>query len=475
MTEYIAACLPEIIISVFICINLLGALFFNKNLYKWSKWITLVGIVIALCSTIYLQIEPEILVFDDTFLTNVYTVFFKILILISAFFLTLLSRNLIREKRDKAFEYFSVFLSAVLFSMCAVSSVNFLTLFVSIEAFGLCNYLLLVFNKKNDIKRLTFGYFVQNAIYSAIFLMGLSFVYGMCANFDFIQVSACFAQNPSQVLLSFSLILMLCGLLFKLGVVPFSSWISAPFEGANAPIAAFLSTVPVVMGFGILARLLMMFLNFTFSIKLILAFVSVATIIFGSLSAIRQENLKRLMANSMSLQSGIMLLGLCVFSVYSLSGVLFYLFCYLFANIGAWAAIILLDNSIPVLKLEKLNGLLYHRPYYVVAFTIILIALAGLAPTCGFVAKLYLFSAVARSGVVFLPFLLIALLAIVIMIYAYWRVIRAMFKRIKTKVNIDTQVISQKYILYACALVTIFICIFADQIIRLCQLVAYYM
>ena len=104
-----------------------------------------------------------------------------------------------------------------------------------------------------------------------------------------------------------------------------------------------------------------------------------------------------------------------------------------------------------------------------------LIALAGLAPTCGFVAKMYIFSAVARSGFIFLPFLITALLASVILIYGYWRIIRAMFRRIETDIVIDTSVISSKFILYACAAATVIICLFADKLIRFCQLVAYYM
>lgn len=219
----------------------------------------------------------------------------------------------------------------------------------------------------------------------------------------------------------------------------------------------------------------MIFLNYTFTMKIVLAGIAVITIMFGSLSMIRQENLKRLMAYSMSVHSGIMLLGLCVFSVYSLSSVLFYLFCYVFINTGAWAAIILLYNSAKLENLEDLKGIIYHRPYYVIAFTVILIALAGIAPTCGFVAKLYIFSAVARSGFIFLPFLLIALLSSVILIYGYWRIIRAMFRRITTEIEIDTHVISSKFILYACVAATVGIYVFSDKIIQLCQLVAYYM
>lgn len=475
MSEILTAYLPEFVVIIFIAINLIGALFFSTHLYKLSKWITLFGIVLAICSTFYLQIEPEVFAFNNTFLTNIYTVFFKILILISGFFLTLLSRNMIREKRDRAFEYFSVFLSGILFAMCAVSAVNFIVLFVSLEALGLSCYLLLSLNKNPNAKQLTFGYLVQGAVVSSLFLAGLSLIYGMCAEFDFDKISLYFSQNQPQILLTFALILVLCSLMFKLGLVPFSSWLPDTFEGANYPIGAYMSSIPVLAGFGVLSRILMTFLNYTFTVKIVLAFIGVVTILFGSLSAIRQENLKRLMAYSMSVQSGIMLLGLCVFSVYSLSSVLFYLFCYVFVNTGAWAAIILLFNSAKLENLEELKGIIYHRPYYVIAFTVVLIALAGIAPTCGFVAKLYVFSAVARSGFVFLPFLLMALLASVIMIYGYWRIIRAMFRRIETEIVIDTHVISSKFILYACAAATVVICVFADKIIRLCQLVAYYM
>ena len=480
MSEIIEAYLPEFIITIFIVINIFASLFWGKYLYKLSKWVTLLGIVLALASTFYLQIEPEAHAFNNTFLTNIYTVFFKILILISSFFLTLLSRNMIREKRDRAYEYFTVFLSGVLFAMCAVSAIDFISLFVSLEALGLSCYLLLSLNKNPNAKQLTFGYLVQSAVVSSLFLFGLSVIYGMCGHFDFEHIAIYFANLSStmgqpQIILTFSLVLMICTFLFKLGLVPFSSWLPDTFEGASYPIGAYMSGIPVLACFAVVSRILMIFLNYTFTMKIVLAGIAVITIMFGSLSMIRQENLKRLMAYSMSVHSGIMLLGLCVFSVYSLSSVLFYLFCYVFINTGAWAAIILLYNSAKLENLEDLKGIIYHRPYYVIAFTVILIALAGIAPTCGFVAKLYIFSAVARSGFIFLPFLLIALLSSVILIYGYWRIIRAMFRRITTEIEIDTHVISSKFILYACVAATVGIYVFSDKIIQLCQLVAYYM
>lgn len=476
-SSLVSTYLPEFILVIFIVINLIASLFFNTSLYKMSKWITLLGIVLALCSTIYLQIEPETVAFGGAFLTNIYTIFFKLLILVCGFFLTLLSRNMIREKRDRAFEYFSVFLSGLLFAMCTVSTTDFLSLFLTIEALSLSCYLLLSFNKGPNAKQLTFGYLVQSVVVSSFFLFGLSMIYGLSSSVSFDGISTFFlnSQSQPQLILTFSFILLICTFLFKLGIVPFSSWLADTFQGANAPICAYMSCVPVLACFGIFPKILMLFMGYTFTIKIILAFLSVVTILLSSLSAIRQDNLKRLMAYSMSIQSGIMLLGLCVFSVYSLSGVLFYLFCYIFANIGIWCGITLLSDSGKIENIDGLIGLIYHRPYFVISLSFVLIALAGLAPTSGFVAKLYIFSAVARSGFIFLPFLLVALVSTVIAIYAYWRIIRGMFRRVKTDIIVDTNIISSKFILYACCCATVFISVFADKLIRLCQLAAYYM
>lgn len=480
MSEVLSACFPEFIILIFIVLNLLGTIFLGTHLYKLSKWTTLLGIVLALVSTFYLQIEPEIYVLGGSFLTNTYTVFFKILILLVGFFLTLLSKNLLRENRDKAFPYFTVLLTGLFFSMCAISSVNLKWLLCVIVALGLINISMFFFNKQYVFKYLAFEYLSQYLLISLLFILGIYGIYSVCGSLQFEQISSFLLNtvlfdNFSQIILVSSVVLIISSLLFNLGVSPFSSWVSSVFSKSDAPICVYLSIIPIIVSFGVLARLLMLFLNYAVALKVILAFLAVVTILLNSLAATRAVTLKYLMARSMSVQSGIMLLGLCAFSVYSLSSVLFYLFCYVFVNIGVWAAIILLYDSENSDKLEDLYGVIYHRPYYVVSFTILLFCLAGLAPTCGFVAKLYIFSAVARSGMIYLPFLMVALLATVVMLYAYWRVVRSLFKRVDTTIAIDTHLLSSKFILYCCTIFCIVVCFYSDQLIYLCQLVAYYM
>lgn len=128
--------------------------------------------------------------------------------------------------------------------------------------------------------------------------------------------------------------------------------------------------------------------------KIILAGFAVLSIAYGTFGAIRQTNIKRLYGYSSIAHSGFMLLGLSVLSVYGLSTVLFYLFAYVFMNMGIWTASVTFNTSCQSDEIADYKGLLYNRPYYAIAFTICLVSLSGLPPTSGFLAKLYLFSAV---------------------------------------------------------------------------------
>ena len=252
----------------------------------------------------------------------------------------------------------------------------------------------------------------------------------------------------------------MCTMFFKLGLVPFSSWLPDTFEGASYPIGAYMSSIPVLACFAVLSRILMTFLHYTYTIKIVLALIAVITIFLGSLSLIRQENLKKNYGLFYECAIGYNTARVVrIFRIQPFKCIVLFVLLSFCKYRCVGKAIILLYNSAKLENLDELKGVIYHRPYYVIAFTVILIALAGLAPTCGFVAKMYIFSAVARSGFIFLPFLITALLASVILIYGYWRIIRAMFRRIETDIVIDTSVISSKFILYACAAATVIICL----------------
>ncbi len=466
--------LQELVLIIFIVINIILSLFFSKRFYKLTKWTTIVALILSIIASIFIQLSPNYFSFSNAFLSNIFTVFFKNLILISVFFVVLLSRNMIKQKRNKAFEFFTLLIGATLGAMCVVSSNDFISAFISLETLGICCYLLTAFNRNYKSREAGFKYLVYGTAASAVFLLGVSYLYGSCSTVNFSLINDYYLEHSPTLIYTVACFLIASGIMFKIGCVPFSNWVPDVYEGATYPVGTFLSLVPKLAGFALLARLMVFVFAFSPIVKVILAVLAVISILQGSLGAIRQTNIKRLYGYSSIAHSGFMLLGLSVLSVYGLSTVLFYLFCYVFMNIGLWTASIIFNNSYKSDEISDYKGILYNRPYYAIAFTTCLVSLSGLPPTSGFLSKLYLFSAVSRAGMVYIPALVLALLLSVVGLFFYFNLIKVVFEKSSTTPNIDTNLISSKFILYVCAFVTVLLCFFAEKLIQLCQLVAYY-
>lgn len=468
------AFLPEVVILISIFVLLILSMIVPKRMFKISKWVAVAGILTSLSASYLIQIAPNYYAFKNAFLTNGFTVFFENLILISTFIIVLLSRNYVRQIKNRSFEYFALILSATLASMCLVSSNDFLSMFVSLEFLSACCYLLCAFSRNKLAKEAGLKYLIIGSVASAVMLLGVSYLYGVSGSFNFNSINDYFMQYHAGVIFTLGTILTLAGLTFKIGVFPFANWVADVYEGSSYPVGAYLSMIPKIAGFGFLARLLVFVFTFSSAIKLFLALIAVITIFYATYAAIRQSNIKRFLGYSSVAQSGFLVLGLATISVYGFSSVLFYIFCYIFMNLGVWAAVILFHNSCGKDDIASYKGLAYEHPFYVLAFSFCLISLAGLPPTAGFLAKLYLFSSVARAEYIFLPFLFATLLLTVLGVYFYLKPVKIMFEKNDKAVQIDNHLISTKSVLYTCTLVTFVLCFFSDKIIQLCQIMAYY-
>ena len=334
---------------------------------------------------------------------------------------------------------------------------------------------LLAFDKGYPSKEAAFKYIVISSVASAVFLFGVSYLYGITGSLNFSTIYEFFLERNPTLLYSMAAIFIACGLTFKLGVIPFANWILDVYEGASTSVVTFLSIVPKVAMFGILTRLLVFTLSYSFELTVVLVIISVATAIWANCLAIRQTNIKRLLACSSSANAAYVLFAASLVSVFNLSTVLFYLIAYIFMNIGVFAAVIILESSDFSNKLYEFKNFAYKNPVFTVCFATCILGLAGFPITAGFVSKIYLFSAIARSGLVFLPFLIAMMFTIAIAVYYYLRVVKLMFEKSE---NVESQVIPHKtssaiVILYFCAVATIILGIFPSRIIELCQFVAY--
>lgn len=467
--------LPEMMIIVFIFIQIILSMVLDIKFYKLSKWLTVLGIFLATALCTKVQIDPLYYGFKNSILSDNYTLFFKGLILVSSFLIIFLTKKTITTRRDNSFQFNALYLTAILGAMTLVSSNDFLTMYISMETLGFAVLFLIAFEKGFQPKGATFKYLIISAVASSIFLFGVSYLYGITGSINFSTIYEYFLQKNSTLLYSMATIFITCGLAFKLGVIPFANWILDIYESSSTSVVAFLSVVPKVAMFGILARLLVFPLSYSFELTFVLVIIAVATAIWANSLAIRQTNIKRLLACSSSANAAYVLFAASLVSVFNLSTVLFYLIAYIFMNIGVFAAVIILESSEFSNYLYEFKNFAYTNPVFTLCFATCILGLAGFPITAGFISKIYIFSAIVRSGLVFLPFLIIMMLTIVVSVYYYLRVVKFMFEKSD---NIASEVIPHKtssaiVILYFCATITVILGVFPSKIVELCQLMAY--
>lgn len=467
--------LPEITIIFFIFLQIILSMFLDIKRYKLSKWLTVLGIFLATSLCTKVHIDPIYYGFKNAIISDNYTIFFKGLILIASFLIVFLTKRTIMARRDNAFQFNALILTAILASLTLVSANDFLTMFISMETLGFSMFFLIAFDKGPLAKEATLKYLIISAVASSVFLFGVSYLYGIVGSVNFSEIYEYFLEKNPTLLYSMATIFITCGLAFKLGVIPFANWILDIYEGADTSVIAFLSVVPKLALFGILARLLVFPLSYSFELTFVLVIISVITAIWANCLAVRQKNIKKLLACSSSANAAYVLFAASLVSVFNLSTVLFYLVAYMFMNIGVFAAVIILESSEFSNKLHEFKNFAYTNPIFTLCFSTCILGLAGFPITAGFISKLYLFSAIARSGLVFLPFLIIMMLTIVISVYYYLTIVKYMFEKSDT---VASEVIPHKtssaiVILYFCATITIILGVFPSKIVELCQFMAY--
>jgi NADH-quinone oxidoreductase subunit N len=220
------------------------------------------------------------------------------------------------------------------------------------------------------------------------------------------------------------------GFAFKIAAVPFHQWAPDAYEGAPTPVTAFLSVGPKIAGFAVILRVLMTALplslvDLAMDWRTLLMAISVVTMTVGNLTALWQDNIKRMLAYSSIAQAGYILIGVVAASPRGLAAVLVYLAAYAFTNLGAFAAVVAFSNQTNSDAIEDYAGLSTRAPVMALVMIICLLSLAGIPPTAGFIGKLWLFSAAIEQGLIWLA--VVGVINGVISLAYYWRVMRAMY------------------------------------------------
>lgn len=472
INDFFNILLPQACIGFFILLELLMAMFASPRLYNFARMISLFGVCLSIVLLSTVQIEPQCFGFRNSIMSDSYTLLFHFVILLCGFMSILLTKNLLEKSKQNAFTFQAIILTAVLGAMNVVSANDFLTLFISMELLSFPLYFMIAMPKGYYSKEASFKYLITSAVSTGVFLFGVSYIYGLTSSLNFSEIYEIAVSQETSLLYSFSGILIILGLISKLSIFPFANWVVDVYKGSETSVLAFLITIPKLAVFAILCRLIVFPLGTSLELTFVLAIISLVTAFWANTYAIKEKNVKAILACSSAANASYVLLAASLVSVYNLSTVIFYLICYVFMNIAVFAFLNITESNNLGFNVEDFKSLFAKNKGLSIAYAISIIGLAGIPITSGFVAKIYLFSAIAHSGLIFIPFLLILLILTVVALFYYLKLIRPLFE-IEERGNVLKTFFSQNFVLYFMVFITVLIGVYPEKIIELCRFIAY--
>jgi NADH-quinone oxidoreductase subunit N len=359
-----------------------------------------------------------------------FSVFVGTVVVISAFLMLLLSSEyLVRRGIESRPEYVALVLFSTAGMIAMAAANDLIVVFVTLEVLSIPLYVLAAYDQRRA-RSLEAGikYFVLGAFSSAIFLYGVALTYGATGSTNLEDIQRFLGNHVllDEGTLLAGLAFLLVGLGFKIAAVPFHMWTPDVYEGSPSPVTSFMASATKAAAFAALMRVLYTGLSaYSSDWRQLLFVLAVLTLLGGSIGALRQTDLKRLLAYSSIAHAGYVLIGVQAGTPRGLESALVYLFVYAFMTIGAFAVVVALDARDDTHSIDDLRSLGRRRPVIAALLTVFLLAQAGIPPTAGFIAKLNVFGAAAAARSYTL--LIIGVVASVIAAYFYLKVILTMY------------------------------------------------
>lgn len=437
-----ASFLPEIYLSVLFLVLILLDLVLRSKKHLVLSVASLFGLAGSLWFIWQQHAITGQEIFFGMYVVDEFAIFFKYFFVLSGMLAVLLSMSSdeLNTRTSGVGEYYVLVVGMVIGMVMMASSTDLLMILVSMEIVSLAAYVLTGYLKRE--KRSTeasLKYLVYGAVSSGLMIYGFSILYGLTGETNISEISSVLlSRGYDPVTLMIASVMILAGIGYKVGAVPFHFWSPDVYEGAPIPVTAFLSVASKVAGFALLIRFFYVAVphgagdaalapgSEWLSLLMIL---SVASMIYGNIVALWQTNVKRLLAYSSIAHAGYILLGIIVMDELGTQAALFYMLSYLFMNFGAFLVAIMIANKTGSENIEDYRGLGKRMPLAGAAMTVFLISLVGLPPTVGFIGKLMIFSALLAKGSVFIWLALVGILTSVISLYYYMLIPLNMYLR----------------------------------------------
>ena len=419
---------PEILLIIYALLSILIASFLKQENSKHFIFNCTILIFLISALIIYLTpIESESNI-KSIFIRDNFSKFFQVLILLSVSCLLFMSKQYLEKNDLFKFEYPILILFSTLGMMIMISSKNFLLLYLGLEIQSLSLYVISSFRREN-LKSTEAGlkYFILGSLSSGLMLFGISLIYGSTGSINFELISSLITSKGFYPGIIAGLVFLISGFAFKASAVPFHMWTPDVYEGSPTPVTAFFATAPKIAAIAVLLRVLFdCFGQLLESWQQVIILISVLSMLLGSIAAIGQNNIKRLMAYSSIGHIGFVLIGIASGTDKGLSAVLIYMVLYVIMNIGVFVFILNMErNGVAVTSINSLNMYNEVSKVQTLFLTILLFSLAGIPPLAGFFGKFFIFNAAINAGLSWLA--IIGGIASVIAAFYYLRIVYLMY------------------------------------------------
>lgn len=419
-------------ISPFLCLGTLTVLLmlviaFTRNHLVIAS-ITFTGLIFSLF--LLNNVETALPIWANSFIVNdSFSLYANSLIIIGTLLIIPFAYNYFNKRTEQTGEFYILLVASALGAVLMASAKNVIALFLGLELLSIPIYALIAYNRENKASiSAAIKYIVLATVSSSVMLFGFALLYAWGGTLNLIDSTQKLINSPLNTLAILGLTLTVIAIGFKLALAPFHIWTPDVYQGSPAPSTAFLASVSKIGAFVFIVRYLQgIQLNPDSNLVLILTILAILSMFAGNLLAMRQTSVKRLLAGSSIAHVGYLLIAIITGGVAGNSAATFYITVYVISTVGIFGILAILSGSdTEIDHIDNLNGLFQKKPWLAIIFTTLIMSLAGIPLTAGFLAKFY----IVFAGATMAQWILISLLIVnsIIALYYYLKVVASMFK-----------------------------------------------
>ena len=421
--------LPELFILTMACVVLVLDLFLKESYRVVSYGLAQITLLLAIPLTLLVGGGATQVAFDGSYVRDAMGDLLKIGVYVVSIGAFLYAKQYLRDRNLFKGEYYVLGLFAILGMMVMISAGSFLSAYLGLELLSLSLYALVAFDRDSKAgSEAAMKYFVLGAIASGMLLYGISMLYGATGSLGFREVAQALATTGTDnMVLVFGLVFVVIGLAFKLGAVPFHMWLPDVYHGAPTSVTLFVGSAPKLAAFALAMRLLVDGMNpLQADWQGMLVILAVLSMAIGNIVAIAQSNIKRMLAYSTISHVGFILIGILAGTDKGYTAAMFYTIIYALMALGSFGIVILLSRKgFEAEQLDDYKGLNERSPWYAAMMLLLMFSMAGVPPTVGFFAKLFVLDAVIQVDMVWLA--LVGVFFSIIGAFYYIRIVKLMY------------------------------------------------